>query len=691
MKATDAKLINLLGGRGQFVVPIYQRNYSWKKKQCNRLFEDILRVGGDKKISSYFAGSVVYFEPDDLPETSVPQLLVIDGQQRITTISLMLLALVRFLQKNPQHNLDDSGEEILQTYLINAHKKDETRFKLLLSKKDKNTFINLVDEIETTDASSQRIDENYQLIKEKLTAENIQAVYHGIKKLAIVDMKLERGKDDPQLIFESLNSTGLGLSQADLIRNYMLMNEPVDTQNHLYEKYWYPMEQDFVENMDYLPQFIRHYLSVKQSTIPNINLVYEAYKDFDKDRANNNLTKEYALKELRRYAQFYARMAFHKEPDKALAKGFDELNKLKMDVVYPFLLAVYHDYEEKIISKNEFIEVVRLVVSYLLCRAVCDVPTNMLNKTFSILHKKINQEAYLESLKAAFILMKANQRFPKDKEFKEALKKRDCYNFRPRNYLLRSLENWGRKEPVCVENFTIEHILPQNEELPQAWRDVLGENWQEVRETYLHTLGNLTLTGYNSELSDKAFTQKKTTNGGFNDSPLFLNESVRNAQTWDENAIIKRAELLAQRACEIWQAPDLSDAQLASYKQTDKEKYSLDSYEYLHGDMRDLFNRLEKRICNLDSEIEMKCTKLYAAFKINQANVIEVVPLKRGLRIYLGIDFEKINDPQKICRDVSDIGSWGTGNVEVRLERADGLDYVMMLVEQALDEQRGED
>ena len=686
MKATDAKLINLLGGRGQFVVPIYQRNYSWKKKQCNRLFEDVLRVGGDKKISSYFAGSVVYFEPDDLPETSVPQLLVIDGQQRITTISLMLLALVRFLQKNPQHNLDDSWEEILQTYLINAHKKDEARFKLLLSKKDKNTFINLVNEIETTDASSQRIDENYQLIKKKLTAENIQAVYHGIKKLAIVDMKLERGKDDPQLIFESLNSTGLGLSQADLIRNYMLMNEPVDTQNHLYEKYWYPMEQDFVENMDYLPQFIRHYLSVKQSTIPNINLVYEAYKDFDKDRANNNLTKEYALKELRRYAQFYARMAFHKEPDKALAKGFDELNKLKMDVVYPFLLAVYHDYEEKIISKNEFIEVVRLVVSYLLCRAVCDVPTNMLNKTFSILHKKINQEAYLESLKAAFILMKANQRFPKDKEFKEALKKRDCYNFRPRNYLLGSLENWGRKEPVCVENFTIEHILPQNEELPQAWRDALGENWQEVRETYLHTLGNLTLTGYNSELSDKAFAKKKTTNGGFNDSPLFLNESVRNAQTWDENAIIKRAELLAQRACEIWQAPDLSDAQLASYKQTDKEKYSLDSYEYLHGDMRDLFNRLEKRICNIDSEIEMKCNQNYIAFKVGSYNAVEVMPQKNALWINLYyIDFEE-NKLKSECR----IESGRNDSIRVWLERADDLDYVMTLVEQNFDGFYGE-
>ena len=281
MEATQAQLLSLLDGKKQFTIPIYQRTYSWEIKQCQQLFEDICRVGNDATELSHFIGSIVYFKPSNSPITSVPELLVIDGQQRLTTVSLMLLALIHFLKKNENISLEDeTWEEIQETYLVNKHRKDDSKFKLLLTRKDKSTFTKLIDEIEIEGDYSKRVLDNYKFFKKKYHSENIQAIYHGIKKLIIVDVILERDKDNPQLIFESLNSTGLDLSQADLIRNYILMGQPLELQEVLYKKYWYPMEQSFGENIDDLAWFIRYYLTMKEASIPKINLVYETYKRF---------------------------------------------------------------------------------------------------------------------------------------------------------------------------------------------------------------------------------------------------------------------------------------------------------------------------------------------------------------------------------------------------------------------------
>ena len=298
MEATQAQLLSLLDGKKQFTIPIYQRTYSWQIKQCQQLFDDIVRVGSNSSETSHFIGSIVYFKPGNSPITSVPELLVIDGQQRLTTVSLLLLALTRFLKDHKEITLEDeSWEEVQETYLINKRRKDDSKFKLLLTKKDKSTFIKLIEEIDIDDDYSKRVLENYDFFKGKINSGNFQAVYYGIKKLIIVDVILEREKDNPQLIFESLNSTGLDLSQADLIRNYVLMGQPMDHQNNLYEKYWYPMEQSFGENIASLAWFIRDYLTMKESSIPRIDLVYETYKRFL--NSNNRLkTIEDAIKNL---------------------------------------------------------------------------------------------------------------------------------------------------------------------------------------------------------------------------------------------------------------------------------------------------------------------------------------------------------------------------------------------------------
>ncbi len=689
MKATQAQLLSLLDGKKQFIVPIYQRTYTWKIKQCKQLLEDIIRVGRSENEESHFIGSIVYFTPELTTQTSVPELLVIDGQQRLTTVSLLLLALTEFLKKEDEVIADETWEEIKDTYLINGHRKDVSKYKLLLTKKDKNTYIGLLDGIESEENKSEKIYQNFSFFLNEINRDNAKLIYLGIKKLTIVDVLLERNRDNPQLIFESLNSTGIDLNQADLIRNFVLMGQVVDKQNYLYEKYWYPMEQSFGEGISSLAYFIRDYLTMKTSSIPNLNLVYETYKEFlKKEFGFNHIEK--AVEDLFNYSKYYVRIVFNKEQDKDLLNRFKQINKLRIDTSFPLLLAIYDDFENESISKDEFIEILDLIISYVFRRLICGIPTNSLNKTFATFYKKIKSEEYLESVKAIFLLLDSYKKFPSDTEFKKELLIKEVYTIRSRNYLLESLENWKRKELVNVENYTIEHILPQNENLSQEWRDELGENWKEVKDKYLHTLGNLTLTAYNSELSDKPFDTKKKIEGGFNSSPLFLNESVRVEPRWDEESVLRRASKLSDRACTIWKAPSISEERIELYKEPVKSKqeveYSIDDHPYLVNEMSELYNALEKRVLNLDSSVRIEFRKLYVAFKA-QTNFVDVIPQKKRLLLSLNVSFEDIRDPKEICRDVSTMGRWGNGDVEVGYDNLDDLDYIMELVDQAFEAQ----
>lgn len=689
MEATQAQLISLLDGKKQFTIPIYQRTYSWHPKQCKQLFKDIIRVGGSSDEMTHFIGSIVYFKPGMSPVTSVPELLVIDGQQRLTTVTLLLIALAHFLKENENVNLEDeTWEEVQETYIINKHRKDESKFKLLLTKKDKDTIINLIEGISNDEEdSSRKVIENYNFFKNELTADNFQTVYHGIKKLQIVDVILERDKDDPQLIFESLNSTGVDLSQADLIRNFILMGQPVDVQNELYFKFWYPMEKSFGDRIDRLAWFFRDYLTMKQGIIPKLDKVYESFKKYVQKQKASAVVKD-AIESLHKYSVYYTKIALSKEKDVILKKRFKHIDRLKIDVSYPILLALYNDFEEEVITKDEFIIILDTIISYIFRRAICGIPTNSLNKTFATFYKKIMRETYLESFLANMLLLDNYRRFPTDDEFEKALQIKDVYNFRSRNYLLEALENYGRKELVNAENYTIEHILPQNENTPLAWQEELGDNYEKVKRKYLHTLGNLTLTGYNSELSDKPYKEKYDHDGGFKNSPLFLNDTVRIEHKWNESAINRRASKLASRATDVWPSPKISKEILDIYKAPQsgpaESNYSVNDYEYLKGDMRELYEQFSKRVLNLDASVRVDYKKLYIAFKAS-TNFVDVVPQKRKLRLSLNAEFDEIKDSENICKDVSGLGRWGNGDVEVSLDNPDQLDDVMNLVEQALD------
>lgn len=690
MKASSANLLTVIKGPKQFVIPIYQRTYSWQLAQCDQLLKDIIRISKDDNLQGHFLGSIVYFQEDIHTISDVPKLLVIDGQQRLTTVSLLILALAHFLKNNPVE-LDTNANKLFNYYLLNSDEDNDLRYKLMLTRGDKQSYINLLNEIPQEDTMN-RVTENYKFFASRINEENVKAIYNGVLRLFIVDVALEKDKDNPQLIFESMNSTGLDLSQADLIRNYVLMGQEIDLQTKLYENYWFPMEQTFGnEYSTRFDGFMRDYLSVKTGKIPRIGEVYEEFKLYiNSDRSSESIEEN--VKDTFNFANHYSKIVLRKEKDKDLQEMFSNILKLKVDVAYPFILPVYNDYVHGLVSKDDFISILKLVESYVFRRAICGIPTNSLNKTFGNLYKSVNTENYLESVQASFQLLDSYKRFPDDTEFEREIISKDVYNFRSRNYLLSKLENFKRKEFVNVDEYTIEHILPQNQNLSEEWRNMLGEEWQDIQKKYLHTLGNLTLTGYNSEMSDHPFARKKSIEGGFDDSPLRLNTYLRTASQWTPLEIGERAGELSQKATLIWDSPKLSSEILERYLQKDEKEivsYNLNHFGYLEGEILELYESLKKRILNIDSSVKEEIKKLYIAFK-SSTNFVDIEPQKSRLRLMLNMKFDEINDPLNLAKDVTGLGRWGNGDVEVGISNINEIDDVMDLIQQAFDVQVGE-
>ena len=702
MKATEAKLLDFLKKSPQFVIPIYQRTYSWTEKECRQLWDDIVRCGSSDKIAVHFVGSIVYVESGLSQVTHQAPLLVIDGQQRLTTVSLLLAALAKAVAESEPFD-GFSQRKIKNYYLVNPEETGERHFKLLLSQTDKVSLTALVGDGEPPQHPSIRINANFDSFKRWIGEGKVQlaTLCRGLAKLVVVDIALTRDQDNPQLIFESMNSTGKKLSQADLIRNFILMGlEPV-LQTKLYEQFWRPMELDFGQEAygTHFDGFMRHYLTVMTGEIPNINGVYDAFKghartsraDFTDDKSHI----ESLVREIRDYARHFCAMALGSEPDTDLKLAFHDLRELKVDVAYPFLLELYHDYKADMLSKADLLASVRLIEAYVFRRAICAIPTNSMNKTFATFTKALKKDRYFESVQAHFLTLPSYRRFPSDDEFRRDFQTRDIYNFRSRSYWLRRLENFGRKERAAVDEYTIEHILPQNENLSPKWRESLGEEWQRIQQTWLHTLGNLTLTAYNSDYSDRAFTEKRdmpdAPEKGLKQSPLKLNQGLGVLEIWDEEAIKSRATKLAKIGVGVWPAPQLPQDILDAYrpKSDAVTAYTIDDHPNLvTPNMRVVFEAFRKAVIALDPCVSEEFLKLYVAYKA-ETNFVDVVPQAKRLRLALNMRFAEVNDPKGLCKDVTDIGRWGNGDVEVGLSNLEELPYVLGLVRQSLELQLG--
>lgn len=695
MKATEAKLLEFLKKSPQFVIPIYQRTYSWKEKECQQLWDDVLRGGNNDNIKAHFMGSVVYVEKGLYSVSAQTPLLLIDGQQRITTITLLIAALTEVI--GDQEPIEDfSRAKLKGYYLTNPLESGEKFHKLILSQTDDKSLKAIIHGNQQPDDKSIRVVENFEFFKSKLEKlGDLKPICKGLAKLMVVDISLDREQDNPQLIFESMNSTGKELSQADLIRNYILMGLEPTHQTHLYEQYWRPMELAFGQQAysDYFDSFMRHYLTVKTREIPKIGEVYEMFKEYSMQPAVVNKGFEELVKDIKNHAMYFCNFVLGKEKDEDLKLAFKDLRELKVDVAYPLLLELYSDFSQGLLTHDEFLSAVRIIESYVFRRTICEIPTNSMNKTFARMGMGLRKDRYLESLMASFLLLPSYRRFPGDDEFHRKIQTKDVYNFRSKSYWLRRMENFGRKERVLVDDYTIEHIMPQAdnkaEKLPEVWRIELGDEWERVWETYRHTLGNLTLTAYNSEYSNHAFQEKCNHPYGFKFSPLKMNEGIVAEKQWNEAAIQRRAKKLADKATLIWSKVELTADIIEAYKpQVDPTtEYSLADHPYLlTGKMAELYQVFRKSVLELDPCVTEEVKKLYVAFKA-ETNFVDVVPQAKRLRLSLNMPFTEIDDPRGLCKDVTNLGRWGNGDVEVGLDNLDDIPHVMALVAQAFERQ----
>ncbi|GAA8404436.1 DUF262 and DUF1524 domain-containing protein [Helicobacter pylori] len=530
--------------------------------------------------------------------------------------------------------------------------------------------------------------ENFKLF-EKWISENtdkLETIFKGLEKLMIVWIALEKGKDDPQLIFESMNSKGIELTQTDLIRNYILMEtETEEKQKNFYNQYWRAMEKDFTQNETLSDRFVRHYLTIKTGKIPNEKRVYKAFKDYQQ---KEGIEIEDLLKDLQKYCGYFCQIAFKKEADKDLNKALSFLVDLEMDVVYPLLLELYSDYSDGVLSKQDFIPIIALTESYLCRRTVCGFGLNGLNKIFLSFTKKINKDQYLESIEAHFLsLEKTTGKFPKDSEFKDSLITIDFYKLKKNKYFLERLENFDTEEPVNTQKCNTEHIMPKT--LNPEWQRDLGENFKAIHEKYLHTIGNLTLTGYNSKYRNNSFQEKRDMENGFKQSPLRLNQSLKDLESFGEKEIEKRANDLADWALKIWTYPKLDLETLEEYKSKKAKKvYDLSSYKFSPYS-RELFDTLRKEIKALDERVTENFMKHYITYK-HGTIFVSIVPLKYELNLILNMDFSELQDEIKEKLKISDVSSIGRpcfGNMKVELETKENIPYCLGLIKQALEKQ----
>ncbi|MGL2643956.1 GmrSD restriction endonuclease domain-containing protein [Helicobacter pylori] len=691
MKADATTLLGFFeeNQNNQFVIPIYQRLYSWKKEQCEQLWDDIIKIGGNDKMNGHFIGSILYVR-DGITHSNNP-LLIIDGQQRLTTITLLFIALRNHLSEEVEILEKFSCQKIQNRYLINSNKDGDKKFRLILSESDKDTLLFLIDKNKREPSEpSLKIVENFKLFEEwiRKNTDKLETIFKGLEKLMIVWIALKKEKDDPQLIFESMNSKGIELTQTDLIRNYIVMETEVEKQEDFYNQYWRAMEEDFKQNETLFNKFVRHYLTIKTGKIPNEKRVYVAFKDYQQ---KEGIEIEDLLKDLQKYCGYFCQIAFKKEADKDLNKALSFLVDLEMDVVYPLLLELYSDYKDGVLSKQDFILIIALTESYICRRVVCGIPSNGFNKFFPSFTKKIDKKQYLKSVEEHFGSLTGNQKFPNDFEFKDSFITKELYGRnktkkKKTKYFLERLENFDTKEPVNTQECTIEHIMPQT--LEEEWQRDLGENFEAIHEKYLHTIGNLTLTGYNSEYSNNSFQEKRDMEKGFKQSPLRLNQSLKDLEVFGEKEIEKRANDLADWALKIWTYPKLDAETLEKYKpKKEKKAYDLNFYKFSPYS-RELFDILSKEIKALDEKITEKFNQEYISYMFDK-NFVDIVVQTKDLKLYLNMEFNELQDEKNLARDMTNKGHLGNGDIEVKLETKENIPYCLGLIKQALEKQMG--
>lgn len=545
----------------QFVIPIYQRNYDWEKKQCEQLLNDIIDAGKNRQ--PHFVGSIVFIHDGEYT-TGVKELVIIDGQQRLTTITLIYVALYHYASNNNTQ----LAQKIYEQYIINKYADGDHKLKLKPTENNDNDFKAVINNTQLPNtANFSNIIKNYNYFKSCISDSTIDCILAGLQMLMFVEISLNRRDDNAQRIFESMNSTGLDLSQADLIRNYILMERTAEQQKKLYDCFWEYIENNTrIGSIDKLPDFIRDYLTYSKQNIVNKNEVYHTFKKVFPIQGMEELEK--LLSDIKQLVIPYGKLIDPiKEADLDIRKEIKNINKLEINTSYPFLMKVYDDYLKNEIDKECFIRILRFIQTFAFRRFILDLPTNTLNKIFMSLYKEIDKQDYEGSLYRRVLGFRGRKRMPNDSEIMVALKDKDIYNSKSKNreYLFEHLENWGNKELYVDldgnKNITIEHIFPQTPAL--EWRkELTKEEYINFSQRYLHTIGNLTLSGNNSAMGNKSFLSKRDMNydngeQGYAYSKLWLNQDLRTLECWNEETYNQRTNRLTSRFIEIWSLPKI--------------------------------------------------------------------------------------------------------------------------------------
>ena len=557
MKASERKITKLFSESDTvFSIPVYQRDYNWQEKQCQRLFKDILQTGKNEKVSSYFLGSIVYIH-DGIYGVGEKEFHVIDGQQRMTTLTLLFLAIYFKLKGTI---LAKDADKIYNQYVVNPYSEKEIKLKLLPP--EENLYIlnkishNKFNELEAF--QDRNMLKNYLFFEkelENLSFDDMKHLSNGIEKLIYIDIALEKGKDDPQKIFESLNSTGLDLSQGDLIRNYILMDLERGEQNRIYKEIWIPIENnckvsDGSEITSYVSDFIRDYLTLKTEKISSKPKVFETFKVYYEKENDEK------LEDMKKYSEAYSYIIKPSlEKDKDIQRELDYLKSLDKTVINTFLIGILKDYKDNILEKDELVNMLILLQSYLWRRYITEKPTNALNKIFQGMYGKISRSGnYYENL--VDVLMAED--FPTDEELESALKLKNVYKDKEKlNYVFKKLENYNHNELIDFENekITIEHIFPQKPN--KAWKENYSDNELEQMISFKDTISNLTLTGSNSNLSNKAFHEKRDDEvHGYKNSKLYMNKYLGRLEEWNLLSMEARFESLYDDIIKIWKRPE---------------------------------------------------------------------------------------------------------------------------------------
>lgn len=658
MQAQNRPFTKIINGTSQFVIPVFQRDYSWAEAQCEQLWRDIVHVAADESGRGHFLGSVVYVSTGD-STAGFTRWLLIDGQQRLTTLTLLLIALRDHLSETGWSGSEDGPtvKRVEAYFLKNIQEEGSRQYKLMLRRHDHVTLCALLDASDMPAEVSERVRDNYQYFREQLEEADPEDVYRGIGRLVVVDVTLDRDVDDPQLIFESLNSTGVDLSQSDLIRNFILMRLPEKEQTRLYDTYWSQIETLFRGSERAFDSFVRDYIALQTrvSKQEKADQIYFSFRRQFGSIGSQPEQLENLLSELLRFARYYAAFSVGADGPAELREPLARLRDL-VDVPAILVMQLFDCHEAKgTLTTGEFVEAVDLLESYIFRRAVCALQTRGYWLEFARLAYRLSADRPLESLKVGLARLTENYAFPNDEDFREALEQGDIYHKRVCFHLLDRLENYGSKETTDTNKYTIEHILPQNEKLAPEWRQMLGDEWQEVQREWLHRLGNLTLTGYNSTYSDRSFEEKKRIEGGFEESSVRLNRFVREQDQWTVAEIRQRGRVLAERALLVWPNLRVEQALIDAAREAEmRERASRRDVARvpMTAAARSLFELLRERVRSLDADIIELAERKSVSYH-GPTFFMEVIPRKNRLGLLLALDYNEVEDESGLAHDTA--------------------------------------